>query len=134
MKRLTIFLLVLLAVIGCNKESEQKEQNITSAWKETDHYYSIGGPVIWKKTNADEAETIRFKKDNVFYSSVHTQLNRYLIEEPPSPGSFSRLKLYSFGRTDTTYWFIKEVTPEVIEIGFRNCIEGCGKRFSRVSE
>lgn len=134
MKRLIFFVMVLATVIGCDKEAVQKEQNITSAWKETDYYYSIGGPIIWKKTDADKAETIRFKKDSIFYSSAHPELNRYIIEEPQTTSAFSKLKLYTLGQRDTTHWFLKEVTPEVIEIGFSGCIEGCGKRFSRVDE
>jgi hypothetical protein len=134
MKQVISFLIVVCTALACNKESQQKEQNITSAWKETDYYYSIGGPIIWKQTGADKAETIRFKEDNIFYSSAHPEWNRYVIEPPQSSGAFSKLKIYGLGQTDTTFWFIKEVSPEVIEIGFSGCIEGCGKRFSRVDK
>lgn len=138
MKRLHFLIAgILFLVASCSKEEEEEaaadKKGITTSWKETDYYYSIGGPAIWKPTAAGEEETIRFKNNNVFYSSVHTEWNRYRISEPDSDG-IARLKLYTAGNRDTTYWFIKTVTPETIEIGFGGCIEGCGKRFSRITD
>ena len=123
---------LFLIVLSCNKEQQKKETGITSAWKETDYYYSIGGPAIWKPTEDTTAEIIRFINDGIFYSSEHTLWNRYIIESPEPTSGIAPLKLYRSGTLDTTTWFLKTVTPETIEIAFGGCIEGCGKRFSRV--
>jgi hypothetical protein len=124
-------LFISLALTSCEKEGEKKTGTITSAWKETDHYFSIGGPIVWKITEPSEAETIEFKKDSVFSSSIHTNLNRYIIE-PVTSSTAAKLKLYEAGNRDTTYWLINTVTQNTLDIGFSNCIEGCGKRFSRL--
>lgn len=129
-----IMRLIVLAVIilaGCSKQKAEKGTLPPSAWKETDHYYSIGGPIIWKETEPTKAEIIQFKPDNVFYSSVHTKLNRYEWE---TINTAYRLKLYEAGKTDTTYWFVNTLTPDTLEIGFSGCIEGCGKRFVLLEE
>ena len=134
MKPLMIFILVFLFITGCSKSNEKETTELPSTWKETDHYYSIGGPVIWKQTEASDAEVIQFKDDRVFYSSQRPELNRYIIEESDAQTSTARLKLYEAGKKDTTYWFLKTVTPNTVEIGFSGCIEGCGKRFVSVDE
>lgn len=131
MKTLLIICYVLLFT-ACSKSDEQKPSVLSSSWKETEEYYSIGGPIIWKQTPAANAEVIEFKENHVFYSSLRPNLNRYDLEEADNATEPAKLKLYEAGKTDTTYWFLKTVTRDGIEIGFSGCIEGCGKRFVRV--
>jgi hypothetical protein len=40
--------------------------------------------------------------------------------------------LFEEGKTDTTYWLINEVTQNSLTVGVIGCIEGCGKKFTRV--
>jgi hypothetical protein len=129
--RVLHFMVVSLLFIGCEKNGENNTGDLTSGWKETDHYYSIGGPVEWHRTESQNAEIIEFRKDSVFYSSVYTKVNRYKIETIAGSSS-AKLKLYEEGKTDTTYWFVKEVTQNNLIIGVSGCIEGCGKKFVRV--
>ena len=133
MNPLLIFAISFLAFFAfCSKSNEQPATGLSSTWKETDYYYSIGGPVIWKKTEPGNKEVIRFEEDNVFYSSVHPEFNRYVLEEIDGQTSMARIKLFKSGTIDTTHWFLKTVTPDTIEIAFSGCIEGCGKRFVSV--
>ena len=129
--RVLFFMVVTLLFVGCEKNSENNTGNITSQWKETDHYYSIGGPIEWHPTESQNAEIIEFRKDSVFYSSVYTKINRYKIETIAGSSS-AKLKLYEDSGTDTTYWFVNEVTQNNLIIGVSGCIEGCGKKFVRV--
>ena len=130
MKFLFYILVVFLALIGCAKNEGRPSVELPSVWKETDHYYSIGGPIIWKKAETGKEETIQFKANNEFYSSQQTNLNRYIME---STGvGEAKLKLYEEGKTDTVRGTIYDVTPNTMKIGFEGCIEGCGKKFTRL--
>ena len=130
MKHSLYILLLLITFIGCAKDEATNSVEVTTEWKETDHYYSIGGPLIWKKTETGKEEIIRFKKNNEFYSSQYTNLNRYILE--PASVDDAKLKLYEEGKTDTLRWTIYDVTPNAMKIGFGGCIEGCGKKFTRL--
>ena len=133
MRKGFMFLVVLVGLLSCNKDTDHQSEglDLTSAWKETEHYFSIGGPIEWYSTEAKDAELIEFKKDNVFTSSAHTNLNRYKIE-PVDGNTSAKLKLYEAGKIDTLTWTIYNITQDSIDVAFSNCIEGCGKRFKRV--
>ena len=128
--RVLVFIVFSFLIAGCEKSGENSSDSLISKWTETDHYYSIGGPIEWHPTEAPNAETIEFKNDNIFYSSLNNKLNRYQIitEGTTTP----KLKLYEEGKTDTTYWFISQVTQNSLTVGISGCIEGCGKKFTRV--
>lgn len=131
-----LLLAIICAIIfsACSKQTNPEEWNKPTTWKETDSYYSTGGPITWKKTETKDAEILQFKENNIFSSTVYTQFNRYKIETADATNSLARLKLYEAGKPDTTYWFLKTVTPNTIEVGHSGCIEGCGKRFLQVTE
>jgi hypothetical protein len=130
MKPAFYILLLLIVLIGCAKDEATNSVEVTSEWKETDHYYSIGGPLIWKKTETGKQEIIRFKKNNEFYSSQYANHNRYILE--PAGVGDAKLKLYEEGKTDTLRWTVYDVTPNTMKIGFEGCIEGCWKKFTRL--
>jgi hypothetical protein len=130
MKPTFYILLLFVALTGCAKDERPTSIEMTSEWKETDHYYSIGGPLIWQKTETGKQEVIRFKENNEFYSSQHATLNRYIME--PTGVGDANLKLYEEGKTDTVRWIIYDVTPNTMKIGFEGCIEGCGKKLTRL--
>jgi len=123
-------MLLSFLLAGCEKSGENSSDSLISKWTETDHYYSIGGPIEWHPTEASNAETIEFKNDNAFYSSLNKKLNRYHIITDGTTAP--KLKLYEHGKTDTTYWFISQVTQNSLTISASGCIEGCGKKFVRV--
>jgi hypothetical protein len=124
------YILFLLGLFGCAKDEARTSIEMSSLWKETDHYYSIGGPLIWDKTEIGKEETIQFKANNEFYSSQQANLNRYIME--PAGAGHANLKLYEEGKTDTVRWKIYDITPNTMKIGFEGCIEGCGKKFTRL--
>lgn len=130
MKPLFYILLLFVVLIGCVKDESRHTVELPSVWKETDHYYSIGGPIIWKKTETGKEETIQFKANNEFYSSERTNLNRYIME--PTGVGDAKLKLYEEGKTDTIRGTVYDITPNTMKIGFDGCIEGCGKKFTRL--
>jgi hypothetical protein len=130
MKFTFYILLLLITLIGCAKDETRASIERPTVWKETDHYYSIGGPLIWSKPEAGKEETIQFKTNNEFYSSQQTNLNRYTMETTGTGNA--NLKLYEEGKTDTIRWIIYDVTPNTMKIGFEGCIEGCGKKFTRL--
>jgi hypothetical protein len=130
MKHSFYILLLSILFICCAKDEARPSIEMSSAWEETDHYYSIGGPLIWNKTDEDKKEIIQFKSDNEFSSSERTNLNRYNMQ--PIDAGAARLKLYEEGKTDTVHWIIYDVTANTMKIGFEGCIEGCGKKFKRL--
>ena len=125
-----LFIAMFFLLAGCEKNNDNTG-DITSRWKETDHYFSVAGPIEWHRTEPQNAETLEFRKDSAFYSSAHPKLNGYRIEA--SSGSTSaKLKLFEAGKTDTTYWLITNLTQNSLTVGFFGCVEGCGKKFVRV--
>lgn len=124
----TSLFLVSLVFFACSKREDKIARNLPSVWTETEHYYSIGGPVIVQPTASATAETIQFKEVNIFYSSVNKQFNRYRLD---TAGAHNYIKLYQEGKNDTTTWTIIKLTANELDLGF-NCIEGCGKRFTRL--
>ena len=129
--RVLVFIVLSIFIASCEKGSENSSGGLISKWIETDHYYSIGAPIEWHPTEVSDAEIIEFKNDNIFYSSLNNKSIRYQIIT--SGGSSTpKLKLYEEGKTDTTYWFINEVTQNSLTVGISGCIEGCGKKFIRI--
>lgn len=129
--RVIFFMVMVLLLVSCQKNQDNNTEDLTSSWKETDHYFSIGGPIQWHPTESQNAETIEFRKDSVFYSSVYTKLNGYRIE-PIAGSNSAKLKLFEQGKTDTTLWYISNLSQNSLTIGVSGCIEGCGKKFVRV--
>ena len=127
-----IFMCMVLSylIASCEKNNENGSGELISKWIETEHYYSIGGPGEWHPTKVADAEIIEFKNDNVFYSSLNNKLNRHQIHTEGTAAP--RLKLYEEGKMDTIYWFISEITQNSLTVGVSGCIEGCGKKFTRV--
>ena len=74
-----MFIALSILIAGCKKQNEKSSKDLISKWIETDHFYSIGGPIEWHHTEAANAEIIEFKNDNIFYSSVYKKLNRHQI-------------------------------------------------------
>lgn len=129
--RILMGIVLSFLIAGCEKNNENGSKDLISKWIETEHYYSIGGPGEWHPTKASDAEIIEFKNDNVFYSSLNKKLNRHQVIT--STGRTTpKLKLFEEGKTDTTYWLINEVTQNSLTVGVIGCIEGCGKKFTRV--
>ena len=124
-------LFIFITLLSCNKEGSEKPLSLASSWKETDYYYSIGGPVQWHKTEFSKEEIIQFKEENVFSSSVYKNLNRYIME-PLAANNSANFKLYEEGKTDTVRLIAYNITPNTMDVGFLGCIEGCGKRFARL--
>lgn len=119
-------------IVSCSKQEDDK--TTISTWREVSTYFSPGtAELIWHPTAAADAEIIEFKQDNVFYSSAHPQLNRYLFQDASTGSSHNYLKVYRAGSRDTTTWFVKHVSENTLELGYM-CIEGCGKKFERVHE
>ena len=129
--RILMFIMVSFLIAGCEKNNENGSRNLISKWIETEHYYSIGSPGEWHATEAANAEIIEFKNDNVFYSSINNKRNRHQVVTGGGTTT-PKLKLFEEGKTDTTYWLINEVTQNSLTVGVIGCIEGCGKKFTRV--
>ena len=127
MKQLFYIFLLLVLFTGCIKDHPQE---VSTVWKETDHFFSTGSTPAWHKTEIGKEEIIQFKTNNEFSSSERANLNRYLMQSIDA--SSAKLKIYEQGKTDTIYWTIYNITPNTMEASFEGCIEGCGKRFTRL--
>ena len=125
-----IVLLVFTTLVSCSKDDPQQPQELTTSWKETDYFSGTSGTPEWHKTEAGKEEVIQFKDNNGFSSSVHINLNKYTMQAIDA--SSAQLKLYEEGKTDTLHWTMYNITPNTMDVSFGSCINGCGKRFSRL--
>lgn len=133
-KMIPILLLLALSAVfsACSKEKENipaPRAPFIGTWREASHFISTGSSaVIWTSTTPDRSEVITFGNDSGFNSSDYPDLDHCLVDWEIADTGFATLRVYGQGRSDTTYWWLRRVANDTIQVNYP-CIEGCGKKF-----
>lgn len=130
-RSLSISLIFLIAITGCNKPEEKSKvsKGIAGDWEYTEYYYSIGGPGLWRPVTP-AGQIVAFNTDGSFHSVAsfsETFRNYQVIDSatvkftPASTSSGYVLMHFKIDSTEGTL-ILNPIEPM--------CIEGCGYKFS----
>jgi hypothetical protein len=127
MKKFFILLLTTLTFCySCNEKEPDKTSKLLGKWKLYDTYYSIGGPLIYKKVTKDSVTYLEFGTDGKL-SDTKAEYKAYTLKDSVT---------INFTKTDDSeviyFYSIKDGLLNLSPGGTAICIEGCGSRYKKV--
>ena len=128
MKSLLKRCLVTLVIftVSCKKDSLINSLNGT--WKQTEYYMSIGGPGSWKQVDKKSNYYVQINKDGTLAGNSYSDYKTYTIKDST---------IVTFYKPDGTFEnYYYTITNNVLTLspaGPIICIEGCGNRFTKIS-
>lgn len=136
MKKFLLFILHLLVLASCAKQDSNIQHGLIGKWKAVEHFYSIGGPLIYTPENG--TKILQLNADGSVegnYFNVPCASNQNCVTREVYKFSIIdslKIRFYDRTRPDQEDIFVYQIKGNTLTLGYIGCIEGCGTKFTAV--